>query len=173
MKKSAKSTAIHYGKTRLVNKKTRRLASSSTWLVDLAACAINGGEANGIATLLPLAKAQRLLVKNTLKSFTHKKGSKARKAAATSHADLRLLAEAGIPAIAVFYLEMVVEGKPAKYVNRKGFRSWLLDELAIQGSSLNRFLSSRHDLAGLVGINRSNRWWLDRLKMQSKVHKSP
>ncbi len=175
MKKPAKSDGIQYGKSRLVNKKTRRLASSSTSLIDLAACAISMGETTGIATLLPLAKAKRLLAKNTLQSFKPQKRSKAGNAVATSHTDLRALAEAGLPAIAVFYLEMVVGCKPVKHVNLKGFRSWLVDELAVPGSSLNRFLLSRRDLAALVESRRSKRWWLDRLKMlkmQSKLHKS-
>jgi len=45
---------------RLVNRRTGRLASSTTWLIDLAAVAVALGDDSGIATLLPRAKAEKL-----------------------------------------------------------------------------------------------------------------
>ncbi len=170
MRKARKLYKIQYGRFRLVNKKTGRLASSSTWLVDLAACAVSLGHSTGIASLLPLAHAQRLLVNNTLKPFKRQKIIKARKIAPTSHGDLRTLAEAAIPAIAVFYGEKIVATKAITAVNRKGFVHWLVRELQSPNSQLNRYLLSLPDLAGLAETQRAHRWWLDRLKMQSKLH---
>lgn len=164
MKELRKSSVVEYGKSRLTNKKTDRLASSSTWLLDLAACAVSLGHSTGIASLLPLARAKRLLVKNTLKPFKRQKITKVRKIAATSHGDLRALAEAAIPAIAVFYLEKIVATKPIKAVNRKGFRHWVIRELRDPNSQLNRYLLSRPDLAGLAETQRADRWWLNRQK---------
>ncbi len=173
MRKARKLYKVQYGSFRLVNKKTDRLASSSTWLVDLAACAVSLGHSTGIASLLPLARAKRLLVNNTLKPFKRQKGIKARKVAATSHGDLRALAEAAIPAIAVFYGEKIVATKAITAVNRKGFAHWLVHELRNPDSQLNRYILTLPELAGLAETQRAYRWWLDRLKMQSKLHQSP
>lgn len=173
MRKARKLYKVQYGSFRLVNKKTDRLASSSTWLLDLAACAVSLGHSTGIASLLPLARAKRLLVNNTLKSFKRQKITKGRKIAVTSHGDLRALAEAAIPAIAVFYGQKIVATKPITSVNRKGFVHWLVRELRNPNSQLNRHLLSRRDLAGLAETRRSERWWLDRVKMQSKSHSGP
>jgi hypothetical protein len=172
MNKSLKSPAVEYGKSRLANKKTGKLASSSTWLLDLAACAITFGHSTGIASALPLTKAERLLNKNNLKNFTKHQKEEAQKIPVSSHADLRAVAEAGIPAIVVFYIENVVGSRNPKTVNRKGFTYWLAREIAYPGSQLNLFLLSRPELVGLAEIKRSERWWVDRLKMQSKLHKA-
>ena len=173
MKFPRKSAAVVYGKSRLTNKKTGKLASSSTWLLDLAACAITLGHSTGIASALPLAKAERLLNKNKLKAFTKHQKAKVPKISVTSHGDLRAAAEAGIPAIVVFYIENVVGSRDPKTVNRKGFAHWVVCELSFPESSLNLFMQSRPELVGLAEMQRSERWWLDRLKMQSKSQNMP
>lgn len=172
MKEPRKSSAVEYGKSRLTNKKTGKLASTSTWLLDLAACAATLGHSTGIASALPLEKAERLLKKNRLKTFTKQQRVKAPKMPVSSHEDLRSAAEAGVPAIVVFYIENVVGAREPKSVNRKGFAHWLVREIASPGSQLNLFLLSRPELIGLAEIRRSERWWLDRVKMQSKLHKA-
>lgn len=171
MNKPLKSSAVEYGKSRLVNIKTGKLASSSTWLLDLAACAITLGQSTGIASALPLAKAERLLKKNNLKNFTKHQKAEAQKISVSSHGDLRAAAEAGIPSIVVFYIENVVGSRDPKTVNRKGFTHWLAREIASPDSQLNLFLLSRPELVGLAEIKRSERWWVDRVKMQSKLRK--
>ncbi len=164
---------VEYGESRLANIKTGKLASSSTLLLDLAAVAVILGHSTGIAGLLPLAKAKRLLCKNTLKNFTKQQKAKGKKISVSSHADLRMVAEAGIPAIVVFYTKYVVGSRDPKRVNRKGFAHWLAREIAFPKSKLNLFILSRQELIALAEIRRSERWWLDRIKMQSKLHKGP
>jgi hypothetical protein len=164
---------VEYGNSRLTNIKTGKLASSSTPILDLAAVAVILGHSTGIAGALPLAKAKRLLCKNTLKNFTKHQKAKAQKISVSSHADLRAVAEAGIPTIVVFYIKYVVGSRDQKRVNRKGFAHWLAREIAFPSSKLNLFIISRQELIGLAEIRRSERWWLDRIRMQSKLHKGP
>jgi hypothetical protein len=164
-------SGVEYGKSRLANIKTGKLASSSTWLMDLAAVAVVLGHSTGIAGALPLAKAKRLLRKNTLKNFIKQQKAKVQKISVSSQGDLRAAAEAGIPAIVAFYIKYVVGGREPKTVNRKGFAHWLASAVASPGTSLNLFLQSRPELAGLAETQRSARWWLDRIKMQSKLNK--
>lgn len=51
-----KTNAIEDTSLRLVNKKTGKLASSTNWLVDLAAIAKKLRDSSGIAALLPQEK---------------------------------------------------------------------------------------------------------------------
>ena len=74
IKKPLTKKSVEYdGTHRLVNKKTGKLASSSTWLIDLAACAVHLGDTQGLAGLLPQEKAQKLLNSNVLKPFKRHK----------------------------------------------------------------------------------------------------
>jgi len=52
----------------LVNKKTRKVASSNTWLLALAAQAEIEREHSGVLGLLPVAKAEKLFQRNRLVS---------------------------------------------------------------------------------------------------------
>ena len=160
------ATKPQYGEDRLVNKRTGKLASSSTWLLDLAACAVVGGDIKGIPALLPQSEAQKLLVHNELKKFNRHKSVKADSGQESSHADLRVLACKALPTIAVFYIENVVGNRLPSQVNKKGFRGWLLGQLAIPSSALNTFLKNHPEFSALAELKRADNWWLDRQKQR-------
>jgi hypothetical protein len=159
---------VSYKTHRLVNRKTDKLASGTTWLLDLAACSVALGHTKGLPSLLPQQKAAKLLQHNELRPFKAQKKQKQVKKAATSPSELRTLANQAIPAIAVYYTVKVIPWKKPTEVNRKGFVAWIVREMRVPGSDLNRYLSGSTDFQGLVETVRGERWWLDQLKMQSK-----
>jgi hypothetical protein len=157
-----------YGKDRLVNKRTGKLASSSTWLLDLAACAVVLGDSVGIPALLPQRKAAKLLKSNLLKQFKKHAPIKSDTAMSSNHAESRKAAEQSIPALAVIYQKLVIVPNPSKKVTRDSFVYWLRNQLENRSSKLNQILSQTPSLVGIHELQRSHRWWIDRIKMQSK-----
>lgn len=167
--KSSKTNNFEYdGTHRLVNKKTGKLASSSTWLIDLAACAVHLGDTQGLAGLLPQEKAKKLLNSNVLKPFKRHKNRLHGKGLEVSKRELRELACRSFPYIAAFYTLEVIPNKPPETVNRKGFRAWLITALSDPDSSLNKNLSKHKEFQALAQLKRSDDWWQDRLKTESK-----
>ena len=164
---------IDYRTHRLVNKRTGKLASSTNWLLDLAACAVVQGHSTGIPSLLPQSKAAKFLQNNELRPVRRHKKPAQIKAVATSPAELRALAKQAIPAIAVYYIQEIVSRKRASEVNRKGFVYWIVREMENPSSGLNQYLRASKELSGLVGAVRGERWWLDQLRMQSKSPNTP
>lgn len=160
------ASKTQYGKDRLVNKRTGKLASSSTWLVDLAACAVVGGDNSGLPDLLPQQDAKKLMLHNELKKFNHHKSGKAISGDESSHAELRVLACKAIPTIAVFYIHNVVGNRQPAQVNEKGFRVWLMGELSVPSSDLNGFLRKHLQFSALAELKRKDNWWLDRQKQR-------
>ncbi len=163
-----KTTDPNSVRLRLVNKKTGKLASSTHWLVDLAAEAKELGDSSGISALLPQKKAAKLLVQNELKPFKIHKGGAAQPGYETSHKDLRSLARAAFYEFYRFYIEMVVPGKKADKVNSKGFRAWLMQELSKPKGGLNQHLESIQEFHPLIELKRSDDWWRKCLKTESK-----
>lgn len=161
------SNGLEVGRYRLANKKTRKLASNTSWLIDLAAIASMQGQTNGIASLLPLAKAKELLVNNQLEPFRPQKYQPSEKNA-TSHSGIRKMAQEALPLIAILYLIHVVPDKNPRSVNRKGFVAWIVLQMANHQSELNHRLKESIDFQALAETQRGERWWLDQLKMQSK-----
>lgn len=159
---------INYGTHRLVNKKTGKLASSTNWLLDLAACAVAKRHKLGLPSLLPQAKAKKLLKSNALKSFKKHASKQKLKTIATTAAEYRIHAEAALPAIAVFYSQKVFPGHSPEYYGRGKFVSWIVSEMANPNSKLSRHVIGRPDLHEIHELQRGERWWLDRIKMQSK-----
>jgi len=155
-----------YGQVRLVNKRTGKLASSSTWLLDLAACAVVGRDSKGIPALLPQSKAKKLLVHNELKKFNRHKSIEADSGQESSHAELRVLAYKALPTIAVFYIQNAVGNRLPSQVNKKGFRGWLISQLAIPNSELNNFLNNHPEFSALAELKRADNWWLDLQKQR-------
>ena len=155
-----------YGEDRLVNKRTGKLASSSTWLLDLAACAVVGGDYKGIPALLPQNKAKKLLIHNELKKFKRHKSIEADSGQESSHAALRVLACKALPTIAVFYIQNAVGNRLPSQVNKKGFRGWLMSQLAIPDSALNIFLKNHTEFSALAELKRADNWWLDLQKQR-------
>lgn len=169
MKKTPKkSTGPNGVRLRLVNKKTGKLASSTNWLVDLAAQAKTVGDSSGISALLPQKKAEKLLVRNELKAFNTHKEKSISLGNETSHKDLRVLARAALCEFFRFYIERVVPGHKASMVNPKGFRAWLMQELSKPEGKLNQHLKSIQEFHPLIELKRSDDWWRKCLKTESK-----
>jgi hypothetical protein len=161
------SNGLGYGLYRLANKKTGRLASNTNWLLDLAAMASIQSHTTGIGSLLPIREANKLLVHNKLEAF-RKQNLEPSEEDASSHDDLRRLAQRALPAIAAFYSQRVIPEKKPTSVNRKGFVAWIVQEMANRQSGLNLYLLESEDFKALAETQRKERWWLDQLKMQSK-----
>lgn len=162
------SNSVQYETHRLVNKRSGKLASTSTWLLDLAACAVALEHNTGLPSLLPQNAAKQLLKHNELKPFKRHKNADLIKSVATSHDDLRQLAQKAVPAIAHYYMTTVVDKKSTSTINRKGFVHWIASEMLDKNSGLNRYLLGFTDYAPLAETIRGERWWLDQIKMQSK-----
>lgn len=163
-----KTNAIEDTSLRLVNKKTGKLASSTNWLVDLAAVGKKLRDSSGIAALLPQEKAGKLLLHNELKPFKRQKKIPAASGHETFHKELRDLARSAYPELALFYIENVVQSKKSSQVNKKGFRAWLIQELSKPMAELNQHLQSIQEFHPLIELNRSDDWWRKCLKTESK-----
>lgn len=168
-KNSNKTTDPNSVRLRLVNKKTGKLASSTNWLIDLAAEAKVLGDSSGISALLPQKKTEKLLERNELKAFNKHKEKSVSLGDETSHKDLRVLARAALCEFFRFYIERVVPGHKASMVNSKGFRAWLMQELSKPKGDLNQHLKSKTDFHPLVELDRSDDWWRKCLKTESKL----
>lgn len=171
-KKTLEIESVEYdGTHRLVNKKTGKLASSSDWLIDLAASAVSLGDSQGLAALLPQEKAKKFMTSNVLKPFNRHKKRLPVQGFETSNRELRDLASRALPYFAAFYTEMVIPGKAPERVNRKGFRAWLIAALSEPDSTLNKNLSKHNEFSALAQLKRSDDWWQDRLNSESKSRK--
>ncbi len=162
---------IQYGTSRLVNKKTGRLASKTNWLLDLAAVAVTQRDLVGLPSLLPQEKAAQLLTLNKLKNIKRHKPTQPLKGAESSHSDLRRLARSALPELVVFYLENFAHSRKESQINRKGFRSWLREELAKPNGILNKHLRCSDQLSQLAELKRGDDWWRICLKTESKSKK--
>lgn len=164
---------IQYGVSRLVNKKTSKLASKTNWLLDLAATAVTNGDSRGLASLLPQEKAAKFLKYNKLKNFKRHNSKNSSIDIPSSHRDLRSLAQSALPELAVFYLEKVAYDRKVTDINHKGFRAWLMTELATPDGILNKHLLSSSRLRPLAELKRGDDWWRVCLKTESKSQKIP
>lgn len=158
-------------KHRLTSKRSGKLSSSSTWLLDLAASTVVENLSGGVISLLPQEQAAKLLVHNELKPFKqHARGQKD-PGDESSPKELRLLAEAAATYLKVFYITQVCADKDPSRVNLKGFRSWLMESLEQPGSPLNKDLGKHPKYSALQELIRKDNWWRKVLKTASK--KSP
>lgn len=161
--KTSKQTSVngneYDGTHRLVNKKTGNRTSNVTWLEDLAACAVQNGEKEGLPALLPQAKAIKLLKYNRLSKFKRHKSPAAETGMESSHQNLRDLARIALPHLALYYIENVVNNRTAFQVNRKAFRAWLITELSNPGGNLNKYLRSSDTYEALAELERGDDWW--------------
>ena len=158
------SNKVQYGTRSLVNKITGKKTSSGNWLLDLTAEAIETGHTKGLPSLLPLGKARRLMHHNTLKQFKRHLQATKPVGNATSHSELKNLAQEAFPALAVFYGEQVVANVAPEHINKKGFRAWIARELDDPGSKLNQYLKNHPVFEPLSELRRSDDWWRAQLK---------
>ena len=162
--KNPKHTEFTYADFSLVNKLTGRRASSTFWLLDLAAVAVIRDEQAGLPSLLPQSHAKKLLKKNRLKSFKRHNTHNARGGFHYSHSEFRELAEKALPYLMLFYIINVVPLRKPSQINQKGFRFWLVKALNDPNSPLNNHLRYHPEYDALKGLNRSEDWWRKRQK---------
>ena len=148
----------------LLNKKTGKVASSNSWLLALAAHARCIGETGGVAGLLPLGQAQKLLVSNEL-SIKMARGTKNGRLTD----NISDQAVALLPQLAVLFEE---QHPIHRTITRKSFCVWVTKRLADGTSFASRNALDRgcEDLIeNTTGDKpRSARWWQDQIKkMQS------
>lgn len=160
----AMSNKVQYGTRSLVNKITGKKTSSANWLLDLAAEAIDTGDTEGLPSLLPLGKARKLMDHNTLRSFKRHRQVAKPVGNATSHAELKKLAQKAFPTLARFYLEQVVPNADPKHINMKGFRAWVACEMDDPESELNQYLKSHPAFEPITELRRSDDWWRAQIK---------
>ena len=148
----------------LLNKKTGKVASSNSWLLALAAHARCIGETGGVADLLPLGQAQKLLVSNEL-SIKMARGTKNGRLTD----NISDQAVALLPQLAVLFVE---QSPIHKTITRENFCVWVTKQLADETSFAYR--NALHSGCENLIYNttgdkpRSARWWLDQIKkMQS------
>lgn len=155
-------------KHRLTNKRTGKLSSSSTWLLDLAATTVVENLSGGVVSLLPQEQAAKLLVHNELKPFKqHARGQKD-PGDESSPKELRLLAKAATTYLKMFYITQVCADKDPSRINLKGFRAWLMESLKQAGSPLNEDLKTHPEYSALNELIRKDNWWRKVLKTASK-----
>ncbi len=166
--RSKKINPSYDGTFRLVNKKTGKLASSTNWLLDLAAVAKSRGDCSGLPALLPQDKASKFLRQNDLKPFKRQQEKNVAVGKETTHKSIRDLARSAYPELALYYIQNVVHSHKPSQVNRKGFRAWLIKELNTANGGLNQHLLSIEEFRPLIELDRSNDWWRTCLKTESK-----
>ena len=143
----------------LVNKATKKVASSSNWLVALAAVAIANNDIAGIPSLLPISKAKSLLKTNLL-ALKRQRGIAVihEFQAGRSHAKKLILS------LAVIYGAQHLAHRSPR---RNEFCKWIVCELGNKASQAYKIaVASNHHEA--LKKTKHWRWWLSRLeKMQS------
>ena len=146
-------------KLTLINKKTKRVASSHHWWLALGAHAYSLADTQGIAGLLPHARGQKILQSNFLTLKTRRLG-----ATGSSRNAARQQAYLILPRLEFIYRQNLRQHQ--KFLKRN-FCVWLKNEL-------NKPFSPAHKMATELGMdniietNHGVRWWMDRLKkMQS------
>jgi hypothetical protein len=152
----------------LTNKRIGKLYSSSTRLLDAAASAVVNNDNAGIPALLPQKQAAKLLVHNELKPFKRHKVGHPIPGGEITRKELRLLAKAAAIELKLFYIIEVCADKDQARVNLKGFRAWLMDNLAQLDSPLNRWLTRHPEYSALASLIRHDGWWRKMLKTESK-----
>jgi hypothetical protein len=138
-----------------VNKTTKNVASTNSWILKLTALLQQTGHNAGIPSLLPHQKVLRLLESNNLISKTVR-GTKSDQVTA----NVRLEAKAMIPYMAVLFCEKQTGGT---LVTKNAFCTWIIEQLQDQSSEV-------YETAAACGLNdllensRSTRWWRDQFK---------
>ncbi len=143
----------------LVNKRTEKVSSSNNWLNVLAATSVENNDYSGIATLLPQAKAQKLLPNNRLVK-KKQRGLNNKLSAEKSREQAKLM----IPMLADIYGQKLPSHKQPR---RNDFCEWVVTTLKDEYSIVRKYADNQ-GYDELIDAKRNVRWWLDQLnKMQS------
>ena len=139
----------------LVNKKSGKVASSHSWLLALAAFAHMKGYSSGIAGLLPLIQAEKLLHKNqvTFKTVRGHKSDNLRNI-------IRSQAKSFLPFAIV---EFEKQRRVFKLTTKKDFSAWIVKALADVRSYLYK-TAENMGYDEILELQRTPRWWQDQLK---------
>jgi len=129
--------------------------------VDLAAVALTLGHRSGIASILPLYKAENLLRHNKLKKFNRQKRQDEDSFFVSDSTYRKRLQEA-FPLIKTYFVATVAS-RSHKEVNRKQFISWLTEEIKSTNSQLCKILEAG-GYKELVGGNYGQNWWKKQLR---------
>lgn len=146
---------------RLTNRRSGKLASNSSEIVDLAAFCIQNNLNTGIAGLIDTSRAIKLLKTNELRSY--KKQTKI-SSGSTDHFSaegIRNRAEAARTIIFTAYLQ-----RPDQLPTRREFRVfdlavWTQAEIQKSHSELATLLK-RNGFGDLIGLQRAVIWWRKR-----------
>ena len=148
-----------YQKLTLVSRKTKRVASSHNWLLALGTYAYLRNDKKGIASLLPLAKAQKSLRYNFLTTKNKRPGKEE-----TSRGQARQEAKFILPKLEFLYKEVLQNHQ--KFL-KKRFCLWIKHEINKPSTLINQ-VATAADMFCIVEQHHSVRWWMDQLKkMQS------
>lgn len=139
----------------LVNKKNNKVASSNTWLLGLAAYALEHNDNTGITSLLPQARALRLLLKNkvALKSVRILQNDNVRRNAQQQ-------AQKIIPYLAALY---VVSLAASRRVYKTDFCKWIIKQLEDTESQIYKE-ASQSGYDDILDASKSVSWWRAQIK---------
>lgn len=139
----------------LVNKKNNKVASSNTWLLGLAAYALEHDDNIGITSLLPQARAQRLLLRNkvALKSVRIRQIDHVRRNAQQQ-------AQKIIPCLAVRYAASLAA---SRRVYKTDFCKWIIKQLEDTESQIYKY-ASLNGYDDILESSKSVSWWRTQIK---------
>jgi hypothetical protein len=142
-----------------VNRATKNVASTNSWLLELTALSQLSGHIAGIPSLLPHQKVLNLLESNNFIS-KRLRGTKSDQVTA----NVRLEAKAMLPYMAALFGETQAGGT---LVTKNAFCAWIIKQLQDQSSEAYE-TAAICELYDLLENPRSTRWWRDQLnKRQS------
>ena len=149
-----------YQKLTLVSRKTKRVASSHNWLLALGTYAYLRNDKKGIASLLPLTKAQKTLRYNFLTTKNKRLGKEE-----TSRGQARQEAKFILPKLEFLYKEVLQNHQ--KFL-KKRFCLWIKQEIN-KPSTKAHSLAKNDNMSSIVERHHSVRWWMDLYKKKCRV----
>jgi hypothetical protein len=149
----------HYERLTLINRKTGKVSSTHHWFLALGTHSYLLNHKEGIASLLPLAKAHKTIKHNFLTLKKKRPGKNG-----TNRDFARQEAEKILPQLAMLYRSNLKSYQ--KFLKRK-FCLWIKIEINTPHAKAHQLATSM-GLSYLAEGNHSVRWWMDQLKkMQS------
>jgi len=142
-------------KLTLVNKKTKRVASSHHWWLALGAYAYLRRDTQGLAGLLPHLKGQKVLQKNFLTFKNKRVGNKE-----TNRTLARQQAYLILPELEYIYRSNL---KSHQRFQKRNFCLWIKKEINKPSTLVNQLATSANVFC-IVEQHHSVRWWMDQLK---------
>ena len=136
-----------------------KVASSNSWLLALATLSRIEGHSSGLASLLPLQQADKILRKNEV-VYKVKRGN--------IDTNVKKSARAQAKSILPFAATQFCKTQsPHRLVTKKDFSKWIVKTLLDQTSQIYKRLTNM-GYDELLARKRSHRWWQDQIKkMQS------